>query len=93
MDFLLNIKIPDCETDDGHRPLTVEEIVAHVNSITGGGFSTTNGALAFVIHQLTVHQDVQQKVFEEMQCHCGLFVSHEYSYLRVKSQLKQIIDC
>ena len=79
VDFLLQTTIHTVSVTSNEekqrRKLTIEEVVGHLNSIIGGGFGTTNAALAFVLHQLTVNEDIQEKVFEEIQCQCGLFVS------------------
>jgi cytochrome P450 len=62
VDFLLQTTIHTdsvaSNEEKQRRKLTIEEVVGHLNSIIGGGFGTTNAALAFVLHQLTVNEDI-----------------------------------
>ena len=51
--------------------LTDEEVVAHINSLVGGGLGTTNVALSFVLHELTVNPKVQQLAYEYILDYCG----------------------
>ena len=51
--------------------LTDEEVVAHINSLVGGGLGTTNVALSFVLHELTVNPKVQQQAYKYILDYCG----------------------
>lgn len=96
VDFLLQTTIHTdsvANSDEKQRrKLTIEEVVGHLNSIIGGGFGTTNAALAFVLHQLTVNEDIQDKVFEEIKYHCGLFEEPDVSSLMNLKYLDCVIN-
>ncbi|XP_061185431.1 cytochrome P450 3A28-like isoform X1 [Saccostrea echinata] len=53
------------------RGLTDEDIVAHINSLIGGGLGTLNASIEFVIHMLSVHPSLQQKLYENIIEVCG----------------------
>ncbi|XP_063437510.1 cytochrome P450 3A4-like isoform X1 [Mytilus trossulus] len=92
IDYLLFTKITDTNNNNQQRHLTVEEIVAHLNSITGGGFGTTNAALSFVLHQLTVNPDVQDKLFQEIKHNCGLFDNPDVDSIHKMKYLDNVIN-
>uniref|UniRef100_A0A915KA29 Cytochrome P450 n=1 Tax=Romanomermis culicivorax TaxID=13658 RepID=A0A915KA29_ROMCU len=48
------------------RALTEEEIVANCVLFFLAGFETTSLTVAWIVHLLSVHQDVQHKLFEEI---------------------------
>ena len=62
------------KAEDGkwyRRGLTDEEIVAHINSLIGGGLGTLNASIEFVIHMLAANPAVQQRVYQDIMDVCG----------------------
>lgn len=62
------------KAEDGkwhRRGLTDEEIVAHINSLIGGGLGTLNASIEFVIHMLAVNPEAQQRVYQNIMDVCG----------------------
>lgn len=53
------------------RNLTDEEIVAHINSLIGGGLGTLNSSIEFAIHMLAVNPLTQQKIYDNILQICG----------------------
>lgn len=68
------------KAEDGkwyRRGLTDEEIVAHINSLIGGGLGTLNASIEFVIHMLAANPAVQEKVYQNIMDVCGSEVSKQ----------------
>lgn len=62
------------KAEDGkwhRRGLSDEEIVAHINSLIGGGLGTLNASIEFVIHMLAVNPEAQQRVYQNIMDVCG----------------------
>lgn len=57
------------------RHLSDDEIIGHISSLIGGGIGTQNACLAFVLHMLAMHPEVQQKAYQEITSICGCDVS------------------
>lgn len=60
MNILMELK------DKDNKSLTFDEIVAHVFLFFAAGFETSATTLSFVMHELMVHPDIQQRVREEI---------------------------
>lgn len=57
------------------RMLSDEEIVFELNTMTLGMHDTTQSTAAFIMYKLAKHQDVQQKVYEEI---CSILDNDQY---------------
>ncbi|KAK9144126.1 hypothetical protein Sjap_004029 [Stephania japonica] len=63
VDTLIGLRIPE----DGGRRLSEEEIVSLCSEFLNAGTDTTSTALQWIMANLVKHQDVQEKVFDEIQ--------------------------
>ncbi|KAJ0964263.1 hypothetical protein J5N97_029385 [Dioscorea zingiberensis] len=63
LDSLLDIKIPE----EGNRKLTDEEFVTICSEFLNAGTDTTSTTLEWIMANLVKHQDIQRKVFDEIQ--------------------------
>ncbi|CAG2106565.1 unnamed protein product [Medioppia subpectinata] len=61
-----DVKVPSPKPFDGRKPMTDDEIIAQVFSSLNGGFEATTNALAFCAHELALHPDVQERLYEEV---------------------------
>ncbi|KAK3095663.1 hypothetical protein FSP39_017328 [Pinctada imbricata] len=73
------------------RSLTDEEVIAHMNSLIGGGISTAGATLSFVLHQLAMNPHVEQQAYEYVLEHCGTDGLPDTSTLKRLDFLEQII--
>ncbi|KAM0945588.1 putative cytochrome P450 [Dioscorea sansibarensis] len=63
LDSLLNIKLPE----EGNRKLTDDELVTICSEFLNAGTDTTATALEWIMANLVKHQEIQAKLFEEIQ--------------------------
>ncbi|GAB0100091.1 Cytochrome P450 [Sergentomyia squamirostris] len=71
MDLMIQLKnkghLEDTEsTDEGTEALTFEEIAAQCWVFYFAGFETSSTTITIALHQLSVHEDVQEKAREEV---------------------------
>ena len=88
---LLACKVPTKATDGGftRRCMSEEEILAHCTASLGEAFETVSSAIAFVLYELAVHPDIQQKVYEEIQETCNDKV-HYFDRVKRKRAVQQV---
>ncbi|XP_022303782.1 cytochrome P450 3A6-like [Crassostrea virginica] len=82
------------KAEDGkwyRRGLTDEEIVAHINSLIGGGLGTLNASIEFVIHMLAANPAVQQKVYQNIMDVCGSEENPSDQQLKKLEELDKVI--
>lgn len=65
MQLLIDLKQESIK--DGHEPLTFEEIAAQAFVFFVAGFETSSTTMAFCLYELSINQDIQQKVREEIE--------------------------
>ena len=65
---LLDSKVSIHDDDRGatKRYLEEDEILAHVLAMFGETFETSSNTLLFVLYELALHQDVQDKLYSEI---------------------------
>ncbi|KAF2895106.1 hypothetical protein ILUMI_11068 [Ignelater luminosus] len=64
--FQLLIELKNKQLEENKTPLTLDEIAAQAFVFFVGGFETTSSATTFLLFQLASHQDIQQKVRDEI---------------------------
>ena len=47
--------------------MTTDEIMGNATMILVAGFDTTSNTLTFLLYNLTLHEDCQEKVYKEIQ--------------------------
>lgn len=77
------------------KPLTDEQITANSWIFILAGFETTATALAYTAHVLTVHPDVQEKVYQEIKvqipvCITNSLGAHKQFYLDLRTILSYL---
>uniref|UniRef100_M4CI76 Cytochrome P450 n=1 Tax=Brassica campestris TaxID=3711 RepID=M4CI76_BRACM len=70
-DDLLGIMLKSCESERKERKLSIEEIIDECKTFFFGGYETNSNLLTWTTMLLSLHQDWQEKLRDEIFQECG----------------------
>lgn len=68
LSFLLSSQVLSRDIDGSlvRRDMHTDEIISHVFSLLNEMYSTTTAAIQFMLYELSLHPEVQEKLYEEI---------------------------